>query len=222
MQLAICKVTCKCPHIVKKVLSVWQSHIIYLIVFFFFFQNYLRVALQELDSGCTAKTLQVQPYSTVEEVCQLCAYKFKVSDPENYGLFLVMEGSSQQLALDTHPQKIKAELHSRSQATPFHFVFRRVANSNALSSALPDPTPNLNNLTVTSDPQANLNDLSTDPSAPSPQPTPGSGLSPALSLSLPPSHHNGNTISVWLQQGDRLRVWTASLSTSCGTVAHYL
>ncbi|KAM8737959.1 ras and Rab interactor 2 isoform 1-T1 [Acanthopagrus schlegelii] len=159
------------------------------------FQNYLRVALQELDSGCTAKTLQVQPYSTVEEVCQLCAYKFKVSDPENYGLFLVMEGSSQQLALDTHPQKIKAELHSRSQATPFHFVFRRVANSNALSSALPDPTPNLN-LTVTSDPQANLNDLSTDPSAPSPQPTPGSGLSPALSLSLPPSHHNGNTISV--------------------------
>uniref|UniRef100_A0A3Q4HUB6 Ras and Rab interactor 2a n=1 Tax=Neolamprologus brichardi TaxID=32507 RepID=A0A3Q4HUB6_NEOBR len=93
------------------------------------FQNYLRVALQELDSGCTAKTLQVQPYATVEEVCQLCARKFKVSDPENYGLFLLMEGSSQQLAPDTHPQKIKAELHSRPQAGPFYFVFRRVLNS---------------------------------------------------------------------------------------------
>uniref|UniRef100_A0A3P8SFE6 Ras and Rab interactor 2 n=1 Tax=Amphiprion percula TaxID=161767 RepID=A0A3P8SFE6_AMPPE len=93
------------------------------------FQNYLRVALQELDSGCTAKTLQVRPYATVEEVCQLCAHKFKVSDPENYGLFLLMEGSSQQLAPDTHPQKIKAELHSRPEAAPFHFVFRRVTNS---------------------------------------------------------------------------------------------
>ncbi|KAM7385042.1 hypothetical protein PAMP_001141 [Pampus punctatissimus] len=92
------------------------------------FQNYLRVALQELDSGCTAKTLHVRPYATVEEVCQVCAHKFKVSDPENYGLFLLTEGSSQQLALDTHPQKIKAELHSRQQGAPFHFVFRRVAS----------------------------------------------------------------------------------------------
>ncbi|XP_042358059.1 ras and Rab interactor 2-like [Plectropomus leopardus] len=158
------------------------------------FQNYLRVALQELDSGCTAKTLQVQPYATVEEVCQLCAQKFKVSDPENYSLFLVMEGSSQQLAPDTHPQKIKAELHSRSQATPFHFVFRRVAKGNTSSSAPLDLTPNLNDLTVTSDP--NLNDLSTDLSAPSPQPILGSGLSRSLSLSLPPSHLNGNSISI--------------------------
>uniref|UniRef100_A0AAZ3PFG0 Ras and Rab interactor 2a n=1 Tax=Oncorhynchus tshawytscha TaxID=74940 RepID=A0AAZ3PFG0_ONCTS len=89
------------------------------------FQNYLRVALQELDSGCTAKTLQVQPYATTEEVCQICAYKFKVPDPEDYALFLLTEGSSQQLAPDTYPQKIKAELHSRPQAAPFHFVFRR-------------------------------------------------------------------------------------------------
>ncbi|XP_070834126.1 ras and Rab interactor 2-like [Chaetodon trifascialis] len=133
------------------------------------FQNYLRVALQEMDSGCTAKTLPVQPYTTVEEVCQLCAQKFKVLDPENYSLFLVMEGSSQQLALDTHPQKIKAELHSRAQATPFHFVFRRVANSNTSSSAPLNPTHNLNDLTVTSDLQANLNDFSMDLSAPSPE-----------------------------------------------------
>ncbi|XP_049456577.1 ras and Rab interactor 2-like [Epinephelus fuscoguttatus] len=160
------------------------------------FQNYLRVALQELDSGCTAKTLQVRPYATVEEVCQLCAQKFKVSDPENYGLFLLMEGSSQQLASDTHPQKIKAELHSRSQATPFHFVFRRIANSNTSSSAPLNVTPNLNDLTVTSDPQANLHDLSMDLSAPSPRPALSSGLSPTLSLSLPPTHLNGNSISI--------------------------
>ncbi|XP_034538408.1 ras and Rab interactor 2 isoform X2 [Notolabrus celidotus] len=162
------------------------------------FQNYLRVALQELDSGCTAKTLQVRPYGTVEEVCQLCAQKFKVSDPENYGLFLLVEGSSQQLAPDTHPQKIKAELHSRSQATPFHFVYRRVAasSSDSSSSAPLDTRSNLNNLTVTSDPKANLNDLSIDLSDSSLQPALNQGLSRPLSLSLPPSHLNGNSISI--------------------------
>ncbi|XP_069394399.1 ras and Rab interactor 2 isoform X2 [Paralichthys olivaceus] len=136
------------------------------------FQNYLRVALHELDSGCTAKTLQVRPYATVEEVCQLCAQKFKVSDPQNYGLFLLMEGSSQQLAPDTHPQKIKAELHSRTQAAPFHFVFRRVANSSTLSTAPFDTTPN-------------LNELSMDLSESSPQPRRSSGLCPAPILGLP-------------------------------------
>uniref|UniRef100_A0A8C7XQW1 Ras and Rab interactor 2a n=1 Tax=Oryzias sinensis TaxID=183150 RepID=A0A8C7XQW1_9TELE len=91
------------------------------------FQNYLRVALQELDSGCTAKTLQVRPNATVKDVCRLCALKFKVLNPESYGLFLVMGGSCQQLAPDTHPQKLKAELHSNPSTAPFHFVFRRVS-----------------------------------------------------------------------------------------------
>lgn len=161
-------------------------------------QNYLRVALQELDSGCTAKTLQVRPYATVEEVCQICAQKFKVSDPENYGLYLVMEGSSQQLAPDTHPQKIKAELHSRPQAAPFHFVFRRMPNSNMPTSAPFSTTPNLNDLTVTPDPQANLNDLSKDLSIPSSQASLSLDISPALRLSLPANQLNGNSISVWL------------------------
>uniref|UniRef100_A0A8C4ZHI9 Ras and Rab interactor 2 n=1 Tax=Gadus morhua TaxID=8049 RepID=A0A8C4ZHI9_GADMO len=98
------------------------------------FQNYLRVALKSLDSGCTAKTLPVRPYATAEEVCQLCAHKFKVSGGEGYALFLVMEGSSQQLAPDTHPQKIKAELHSRAQAPPFHFVYRRAGPLEEIAS----------------------------------------------------------------------------------------
>ncbi|KAM3842998.1 ras and Rab interactor 2-like [Diretmus argenteus] len=158
------------------------------------FQNYLRVALQELDSGCTAKTLQVRPYATAEEVCQLCAHKFKVPDPENYSLFLLTEGSSQQLAADTHPQKIKAELHSRPQAAAFHFVFRRVADRNSSTSAPLDPTFNLNDLTVTSDPRP---DLSAAPSDPNPQRClSSSGLSPSLSLSLPPNHHNSSSISI--------------------------
>lgn len=100
------------------------------------FQNYLRVALQDEDTGCTAKTLIIQPYTTTEEVCSVCAYKFKICDPENYALFLVTEDMRQQLAPDTHPQRIKAELHSRPRGHVFHFVYRRVPNLNLCIPAL--------------------------------------------------------------------------------------
>lgn len=88
------------------------------------------MALQDGGSGCTAKTLMVQPYTTTEEVCSLCAYKLKIADPENFALFLVSEDGSQQLASDTHPQRIKAELHSRPRSHVFHFLYRRTPNLN--------------------------------------------------------------------------------------------
>uniref|UniRef100_A0AC11ASP9 Ras and Rab interactor 2 n=1 Tax=Ovis aries TaxID=9940 RepID=A0AC11ASP9_SHEEP len=90
------------------------------------FQNYLRVAFQEVNSGCTGKTLLVRPYVTTEDVCQLCAEKFKVADPREYSLFLFVDETWQQLAEDTYPQKIKAELHSRPQPHVFHFVYKRI------------------------------------------------------------------------------------------------
>ncbi|NXN94391.1 RIN2 protein, partial [Rhinopomastus cyanomelas] len=92
------------------------------------FQNYLRVAFQEVNSGCTGKTLLVRPYITTEDVCQLCAEKFRVDNPEEYSLFLFVDDTWQQLTEDTYPQKIKAELHSRPQPQVFHFVYRRVHN----------------------------------------------------------------------------------------------
>uniref|UniRef100_A0A8C3AIR5 Ras and Rab interactor 2 n=1 Tax=Cyclopterus lumpus TaxID=8103 RepID=A0A8C3AIR5_CYCLU len=94
------------------------------------FQNFLRVALEEEDTGCTAKTLIVHPYTTTEEMCSLCAYKFKIPDPDTFALFLVTKDSSQQLAPDTHPQRIKAELHGRPRAQVFHFIYKRVTNLN--------------------------------------------------------------------------------------------
>uniref|UniRef100_A0A8D0H0B0 Ras and Rab interactor 2 n=1 Tax=Sphenodon punctatus TaxID=8508 RepID=A0A8D0H0B0_SPHPU len=90
------------------------------------FQNYLRVALQEVNSGCTGKTLLVRPYITTEDVCHLCAEKFKVDNPEDYSLFIFIDDTWQQLTEDTYPQKIKAELHSRPQPQVFHFVYKRI------------------------------------------------------------------------------------------------
>ncbi|XP_061443768.1 ras and Rab interactor 2 isoform X1 [Rhineura floridana] len=90
------------------------------------FQNYLRVAFQEVNSGCTGKTLLVRPYITTEDVCRLCAEKFKVDNPDEYSLFLFIDDTWQQLTEDTYPQKIKAELHSRPQPQVFHFVYKRI------------------------------------------------------------------------------------------------
>lgn len=90
------------------------------------FQNYMRVAFNNMTSGCTAKTLQVQPFTTTEELCALCAAKFHVEDTENYGLFLLINDTWQQLASDTFPQKIKAELHSRAPPQLFHFVYKHL------------------------------------------------------------------------------------------------
>ncbi|KAM8878873.1 ras and Rab interactor 2-like isoform 2-T2 [Spinachia spinachia] len=93
-------------------------------------QNFLRVALQEVDPSSTAKTLIVHPHTTTEEVCALCSYRFKVSDPDSFALFLVTTDTSQQLAPDTHPQRIKAKLHSRPWTHNFHFVYRKVPKHN--------------------------------------------------------------------------------------------
>ncbi|XP_037235944.1 ras and Rab interactor 2-like [Falco rusticolus] len=60
-------------------------------------QNYLRVAFQELNSGCTGKTLLVRPCITTADVCQLCAEEFKVDNPEEYSLFLFVDDTRQQL-----------------------------------------------------------------------------------------------------------------------------
>ncbi|XP_061407436.1 LOW QUALITY PROTEIN: ras and Rab interactor 2-like [Lethenteron reissneri] len=97
-------------------------------------QNFIRVAFQ--DSGCTGKTLSTHPYATTDEVSRLCADKFRVPDPANFGLFLLVDGTWQQLAVDTHPLKIKAELHSKERLQPFFFIYRRLG-----TSPLPSPGP---------------------------------------------------------------------------------
>ncbi len=95
----------------------------------------MRVALQKADSGCTAKTLHVRPNATTEEVCRLCALKFCVSDPDHYGLFLYTDESSQQLAADTCPQWIKAELHSRQKHQHFYFVYKSISSMNCSTAS---------------------------------------------------------------------------------------
>ncbi|XP_033061475.1 ras and Rab interactor 1 isoform X1 [Trachypithecus francoisi] len=52
------------------------------------FQHLLRVAYQDPSSGCTSKTLAVPPEASIATLNQLCATKFRVTQPNTFGLFL--------------------------------------------------------------------------------------------------------------------------------------
>ncbi|XP_075401461.1 ras and Rab interactor 1 [Tenrec ecaudatus] len=57
------------------------------------FQHLLRVAYQDPRSGCTSKTLAVPPGASIATLNQLCATKFRVTQPDTFGLFLYKEQS---------------------------------------------------------------------------------------------------------------------------------
>ncbi|XP_036718427.1 ras and Rab interactor 1 isoform X2 [Balaenoptera musculus] len=52
------------------------------------FQHLLRVAYQDPSSGCTSKTLAVPPGASIAMLNKLCATKFRVTQPDTFGLFL--------------------------------------------------------------------------------------------------------------------------------------
>ncbi|XP_051686584.2 ras and Rab interactor 1 isoform X1 [Oryctolagus cuniculus] len=54
-------------------------------------QHLLRVAYQDPSTGCTSKTLAVPPEASVATLSQLCATKFRVAQPDSFGLFLYRE-----------------------------------------------------------------------------------------------------------------------------------
>ncbi|XP_010634200.1 ras and Rab interactor 1 isoform X2 [Fukomys damarensis] len=61
------------------------------------FQHLLRVAYQDPSSGCTSKTLAVPPGASITTLKQLCATKFRVTQPDAFGLFLYKEQSYHRL-----------------------------------------------------------------------------------------------------------------------------
>ncbi|XP_068410468.1 ras and Rab interactor 1 isoform X3 [Eschrichtius robustus] len=52
------------------------------------FQHLLRVAYQDPSSGCTSKTLALPPGASIAMLNKLCATKFRVTQPDTFGLFL--------------------------------------------------------------------------------------------------------------------------------------
>lgn len=67
------------------------------------FQHLLRVAYQDPSSGCTSKTLAVPPEASIATLNQLCATKFRVTQPNTFGLFLYKDQGYHRLPLEPWP-----------------------------------------------------------------------------------------------------------------------
>uniref|UniRef100_A0A8D2LGC0 Uncharacterized protein n=1 Tax=Varanus komodoensis TaxID=61221 RepID=A0A8D2LGC0_VARKO len=71
----------------------------------------------------TVKTIFVPSDMTTASVCAVCAEKYGISDREAYGLFLVSGDSSQLLAGDSCPQRLRRDILP-SQGVPVNFVYK--------------------------------------------------------------------------------------------------
>ncbi|XP_053123147.1 ras and Rab interactor-like protein isoform X2 [Hemicordylus capensis] len=84
-------------------------------------QNILYVSF--LEPFNNQKTISVPTDMTTASVCAVCAEKYRIPDPAAYGLFLVSGNSSQLLAGDSCPQKLRSEI-LRSQSPSVSFVYK--------------------------------------------------------------------------------------------------
>ncbi|XP_062996266.1 ras and Rab interactor-like protein [Elgaria multicarinata webbii] len=110
-------------------------------------QNILYVSFLEPFSN--QKTIFVPTDMTTASVCAVCAEKYSISDQEAYGLFLVSGDSSQILAGDSHPQKLRSD-SLQSQGAPVSFVYK--PKDGVLPAASPPPLLNPNSKTETQEP----------------------------------------------------------------------
>ncbi|KAJ6663751.1 hypothetical protein lerEdw1_009830 [Lerista edwardsae] len=87
-----------------------------------------------LEPFSNQKTISAPMNMTTASVCAVCAQKYGISDPEAYGLFLVSGDSSQLLAGDSCPQRLRLAVLN-SQEVPVSFVYK------AIDGALPATAP---------------------------------------------------------------------------------
>ncbi|KAL1415969.1 hypothetical protein MTO96_028559 [Rhipicephalus appendiculatus] len=74
-------------------------------------QGFMQIVIpDELSGSIVAKTLPVLPHMTAKEVRKMIAHKFRVTNPEDYGLFKLVKGEETQLTDNDCPQAIKADL----------------------------------------------------------------------------------------------------------------
>ncbi|XDV43433.1 hypothetical protein PO909_011916 [Leuciscus waleckii] len=85
-------------------------------------QDFINVSF--LEAGSNTKTLGVRPNTTAQDLCNQCADKFEVLDPESYCLSVLVEGHFKHLAPEEFPLMIKSTLHHSEPRIDYYFVYR--------------------------------------------------------------------------------------------------
>uniref|UniRef100_A0A672R5W0 Ras and Rab interactor 3 n=1 Tax=Sinocyclocheilus grahami TaxID=75366 RepID=A0A672R5W0_SINGR len=85
-------------------------------------QDFINVSF--LEAGSNTKTLGLRPNTTAQDLCNQCAEKFEVLDPESYCLSVLVDGHYQPLAPEEFPLTIKSTLHNSEPREEYYFVYR--------------------------------------------------------------------------------------------------
>ncbi|XP_056021245.1 uncharacterized protein LOC130054716 isoform X3 [Ostrea edulis] len=89
-------------------------------------EGFLKVAIpDELRDSIIWKTLPVRPNMNTKDVCSMIAHKFRITNPQDYGLYLLVNGEETRLVDMNIPQVIKLE-HSSQGRQPV-FAYKRNA-----------------------------------------------------------------------------------------------
>ncbi|XP_068110709.1 ras and Rab interactor 3 isoform X2 [Hyperolius riggenbachi] len=85
-------------------------------------QDFITISFEELDTN--TRTLATKSDTRVSQVLQQCAEKFEVSDPQKFGLFVLVNEQFYRLADDALPHQVKASLLKNEQKLDFHFLYK--------------------------------------------------------------------------------------------------
>uniref|UniRef100_A0A8C1GQZ1 Ras and Rab interactor 3 n=1 Tax=Cyprinus carpio TaxID=7962 RepID=A0A8C1GQZ1_CYPCA len=84
-------------------------------------QDFINVSF--LEAGSNTKTMGLRPNTTAQDLCNQCAEKFEVLDPESYCLSVLMDGHNMPLAPEELPLTIKSTLHHSEPRKEYYFVY---------------------------------------------------------------------------------------------------
>ncbi|XP_059376590.1 ras and Rab interactor 3 [Carassius carassius] len=85
-------------------------------------QDFINVSF--LEAGSNTKTLGLRPNTNAKDLCNQCADKFEVLDPESYCLSVLVDGHYKPLAPEEFPLTIKSTLHHSEPRKEYYFVYR--------------------------------------------------------------------------------------------------
>ncbi|KAK2878450.1 hypothetical protein QQF64_011504 [Cirrhinus molitorella] len=85
-------------------------------------QDFINVSF--LEAGSNTKTLGLRPNTTAQDLCNQCADKFEVLDPESYCLSVLVDGHYQFFSPEEFPLTIKSSLHHSEPRKEYYFVYR--------------------------------------------------------------------------------------------------
>lgn len=91
-------------------------------------QGFLKVAFpDEICDSIIWKTLPVRPNMTTRDVCAMIAHKFRITNPQDYDLYILINGQEKALNETVCPQSVKMETMNSGKECVF--AFKRKASN---------------------------------------------------------------------------------------------